>query len=231
MITPEEYVDIIQGHIRKHLATAQDPNKPSHYLYRTFFYDCAPLDLKIHAPLPEGEHSRKPFIKFAERPENQCRLALLEALKTQRKVALRLGKIKHQRRWKLTDKAEQDLLSSKLKVDDLTNDHFYFEAQQKGVDIKLGVDIATLSYQKLVDQIILIAGDSDFVPAAKLARLNGIDFVLDSLHSTIDPSLNEHIDGLNSYDIVSTLKSVFKCDPDVKPNWWTGNTRSKRTRR
>ena len=49
---------------------------------------------------------------------------------------------------------------------------------QKGVDMKIGLDIASLSYKKLVDQIVLISGDSDFVPAAKLARLEGIDFTL-----------------------------------------------------
>lgn len=48
-------------------------------------------------------------------------------------------------------------------------------AQQKGVDMRVGVDIASLAYKKQVDQIILIAGDSDFVPAAKLARREGVD--------------------------------------------------------
>ena len=53
--------------------------------------------------------------------------------------------------------------------------------KQKGVDMRIGVDIASLAYKKQVNQIILIAGDSDFVPAAKLARREGIDFVLDPL--------------------------------------------------
>lgn len=36
--------------------------------------------------------------------------------------------------------------------------------------MKIGLDIATFSYKRLVDQIVLISGDNDFVPAAKLAR-------------------------------------------------------------
>ncbi|EIO86113.1 NYN domain-containing protein [Escherichia coli] len=32
------------------------------------------------------------------------------------------------------------------------------------------MDITTLAYEKLVDVIVLVAGDSDFVPAAKLNR-------------------------------------------------------------
>jgi uncharacterized LabA/DUF88 family protein len=45
-----------------------------------------------------------------------------------------------------------------------------YEVEQKGVDVRIGVDIATLAYKKLVDRIVLVTGDSDFVPAAELAR-------------------------------------------------------------
>ena len=51
--------------------------------------------------------------------------------------------------------------------------------------MKLGTDIAYITLKKQVDQIILIAGDSDFVPSAKLTRREGDD-------------LNEHIDGIRS---------------------------------
>ena len=64
--------------------------------------------------------------------------------------------------------------------------------------MKIGIDIASLSYNNQVDQIILIADDSDFVPAAKLARRDGIDFVLDPLGRSIKEELFEHIDGLKS---------------------------------
>lgn len=54
--------------------------------------------------------------------------------------------------------------------------------------------------KKQVDQIILISGDSDFVSAAKLARREGIDFILDPLGAPIKPDLFEHIDGLRTCD-------------------------------
>ena len=66
--------------------------------------------------------------------------------------------------------------------------------------MKIGLDIASLAFKKQVDQIILISGDSDFVPAAKLARREGIDFILDPLYSPIKPDLFEHIDGLMTCD-------------------------------
>ena len=49
-----------------------------------------------------------------------------------------------------------------------------------------------------VHQIILISGDRDSVPAAKLARREGIDFILDPLWASIKPNLHKHIDGLRS---------------------------------
>lgn len=64
--------------------------------------------------------------------------------------------------------------------------------------MKIGLDISSLAYKKFVTQIILIAGDSDFVPAAKHARREGIDFILDPLWNSIKPNLHEHIDGLSS---------------------------------
>ncbi|MBQ7608183.1 MAG: NYN domain-containing protein [Desulfovibrionaceae bacterium] len=67
---------------------------------------------------------------------------------------------------------------------------------KKRVDIKIGIDIASLAYKKQVDRIVLISGDSDFVPAAKLARREGIDFILDPLFNHIPDDLLEHIDGL-----------------------------------
>ena len=43
-----------------------------------------------------------------------------------------------------------------------------------------------------------VAGDADFVPAAKLARREGVQFVLDPLWRSVSPDLLEHIDGLRS---------------------------------
>lgn len=70
--------------------------------------------------------------------------------------------------------------------------------RQKGVDMRIGIDISSLTLKKQVDTIILVAGDSDFVPAAKLARREGIEFILDPLWQQVNPDLFEHIDGLQS---------------------------------
>jgi len=64
--------------------------------------------------------------------------------------------------------------------------------------MRIGLDIASVSYKKQVDQIVLVAGDADFVPAAKLARREGVDFILDPMWAHIPEDLHEHIDGLRS---------------------------------
>lgn len=66
-------------------------------------------------------------------------------------------------------------------MDELTENDLSYDVSQKGADIKFGIDIASLAYKRLVDRIVLITGDSDFVPAAKLARREGLDVVLDPL--------------------------------------------------
>ena len=90
---------------------------------------------------------------------------------------------------------------------ELQEKDFCLEIDQKGVDMKIGLDIASMAYKQQVDQIVLISGDSDFVSAAKLARREGIDFILDPLGAAIKPDLFEHIDGLRTCDKLYTTHS------------------------
>ena len=83
-------------------------------------------------------------------------------------------------------------------LSDLTENDFALSVSQKGVDMRIGVDITSLAFKKQVNQIILISGDSDFVPAAKQARREGIDFILDPMRSPIKEDLFEHIDGMRT---------------------------------
>lgn len=159
-------------------------------LYRIFVYDCPPLLKKAHKPI-----SRK-SIDFSKTDIALFRTKFHEELKSLRKVALRLGRLSNQSSWMIKKDIIKKLLSKTIDFKNLTDDDFYYDISQKGVDMKIGLDIASLSYKKQIKRIILISGDSDFVPAAKLARREGIDFVLDSMQNPISPDLLEHIDGL-----------------------------------
>lgn len=98
----------------------------------------------------------------------------------------------------LTQDTIKKLCNGAKKFEDLQESDFKIDIVQKGVDMKIGVDIASLAYKQQVNQIILISGDSDFVPAAKLARREGIDFILDPMKAHIKDDLFEHIDGIRS---------------------------------
>lgn len=161
-------------------------------LYRIFVYDCPPFSGKLHHPLSGA------YIDFAKTGLYQRRTAFHERLKQLRKVALRLGHLGDVRNWAIKPAVQADLLRGRRDLQSLTEEDVTLDTKQKGVDMRIGVDVASLAFKKQVDRIILVAGDADFVPAAKLARREGLDFVLDSMHATIAPSLYEHIDGLVS---------------------------------
>lgn len=111
---------------------------------------------------------------------------------------MRLGVLDDRNKWIIKPSKTKELLNGAIQISDLTENDVQFDFSQKMVDMKIGLDIASITLKKQVDQIILIAGDSDFVPAAKLARREGIDFLLDPKWNPIKPNLFEHIDGLHS---------------------------------
>ena len=217
-LTGEQMSEALMSTVKKHLYS--NINEVNYHLHRIYFYDAPPLDIKIHHPLPDAPGENCKVKDYQKDPQTILRKDFLASLKKQRKVAVRLGTTKHEKKWKLTGHSTKAILKGEKSFDDLDNSDFYHEVRQKGVDIKLGIDIASLAYEKHVDKILLIAGDSDFVPAAKLARVHGIDFVLDPLRNNIDPRLHEHIDGLDGYDLVSILKDAMNTEPDIRPQWW-----------
>ncbi|MDE2463282.1 MAG: NYN domain-containing protein [Alphaproteobacteria bacterium] len=161
-------------------------------LYRIFVYDCPPLTKKLQYPL-SGQS-----VDFSRTHTAGFRLAFHEALKSLRKVALRLGRLQDFGGWRIKPHVMRAILRKKRTFESLTDHDFEYEVRQKGTDMKIGLDIASVAYKRQVDQIILIAGDADFVPAAKLARREGIDFILDPMWNPLSDDLNEHIDGLRS---------------------------------
>lgn len=161
-------------------------------LYRIFYYDCEPLSKKAHNPI-SGK-----AVDFSKSEEYKFRIELIEALKKKRKVALRIGMLKDNKSWAIRPRVIKDLLAGKIKLEDVREDDIFFEVRQKGIDMKIGVDIASLALKRFVDCIVLFSGDSDFVPASKLARREGVDFVLDPMFANVEPQLFEHIDGMKS---------------------------------
>ena len=190
--SPASRAEELERYCRAHLRTHGENNS----LYRIFYYDCMPSNKIMYHPLTQKQ------VDLSVSDLNKWMTQFIDELKRRRKFAMRLGTISDANAsYTLTSKAVKKLCNRTITVEDLTEADFYIdELNQKGVDMKVGIDIASLAYKKQVDQIILISGDSDFVPAAKLARREGIDFILDAMGTHIRPDLFEHIDGLRSAD-------------------------------
>ena len=181
----------VGGHLQKLNETYHEKNQYA-LLYRVFYYDAKPFGNAQRYPISGTR------LDFANSDEAKFRLELFERLKQKRKFALRLGKVIKESGWRLTEKASKLLREGELKASELTDDHFTFGLRQKGVDMRMGVDITSVTLKKQASTIILVAGDSDFIPAAKLARREGIEVILDPMWRSVSADLFEHIDGMHS---------------------------------
>ena len=187
--SPKDRATELYEYCNRHLSE----KKYDTYLYRVFYYDCPPSDKNIYHPLLQRNINMKKSELY------EWMNTFLSVLKSKRKFALRLGRLSdNDVGYTLKPDAIKNLFSGKIELSNITESDFNLNIKQKTMDMKLGTDIASISLKKQVDRIILIAGDSDFVPAAKLARREGIDFILDPMGQNINPDLNEHIDGIRS---------------------------------
>jgi uncharacterized LabA/DUF88 family protein len=50
--------------------------------------------------------------------------------------------------------------------------------EQKGIDTLLSIDLVNLSATGKISEAVLIAGDSDFIPAIKVAKDHGVNIFL-----------------------------------------------------
>lgn len=187
--SPANRADELNDYCYKHLKD----NYENRYLYRIFYYDCPPVEKNVYNPLTQKT------VSLSKTPEYSWMIEFLNELKHHRKFALRMGRISDtQVHYSLKHEPTKKLLRGDIAVSDITLNDLELNLEQKGVDMRIGVDISSLVYKHQVNQIILISGDSDFVPAAKQARREGIDFILDPMRSTIKEDLFEHIDGIRT---------------------------------
>lgn len=211
----EHCADLLSQLVSKHQQNCERE------LYRVFYYNAPPIDKQIQMPLPAVPgHNGKPTKNFKVEPDYLFNTELHKLLVRKRKFALRMGKLSKHGEWRINTHDLKDLLDGTKNFEDLTNDNFHYAVTQKGVDSKIGIDVTMVSLNGYADTIILLASDADFVPVAKLARVQGVDVILDAMHGSIDNDLSEHIDGLKSFDIVRLLETITNTQLQERPKWW-----------
>ncbi|MBP3884678.1 MAG: NYN domain-containing protein, partial [Olsenella sp.] len=151
---------------------------------------------------PWDEHNR---VFSKKNPSNVWSTEFQSALAGMRKVAMRMGEVRTANmHFNLKEDSLKMLLAKKITVDDLTERDFTLVGmKQSGVDMRIGLDVASLANERIVDQIILIAGDTDFVPVAKTARRAGVDFLIDPMGHVLPAELIRQVDGVE--DLSNTL--------------------------
>lgn len=189
--SPKERADELELYCKKHIRDEREDNGA--VLYRVFYYDCPPSVKKIYHPYTKN------VIDLSRTDDYIWATEFFKELTHKRKFALRMGKLADEQAfYNLKPEITKKLFRGTISLDSITEKDFSIDMKQKGVDMRIGIDISSLAYKKQVDRIILISGDSDFVPAAKQARREGIDFILDPMRAPIKDDLFEHIDGMRT---------------------------------
>lgn len=138
-------------------------------IQKIFYYDCSPYEGKEKNPISGSSVDFKTLPIFGPRTQFLKEFCSLDH------VAMRLGVTKG-RGWTLQNSYIKTALGGGNNPPG-AND-VYFSLEQKGVDMRLGIDIATLALKRLVDRIIIFSGDTDMIPAMKLARREGIQVIM-----------------------------------------------------
>lgn len=130
----QELYRYCQRHIKEETAGAE--------LYRVFYYDCPPSSKKIYHPLT------KSAIDLSKTAQYRWSIEFLGELKRLRKFALRLGRLaEEQAYFNLNPLVTRKLLNGSMRIEDLKESDFNLEIKQKGVDMRIGVDIASVTFK------------------------------------------------------------------------------------
>ncbi len=163
-------------------------------LYRIFYYDAAPASYHLTNPISKIQ------TKLNKTDTYTLAKTFQETLELKNNVALRHGRLakRGHQGWKVTSRGMRELIQHKrpIKAEDLQMD-----LQQKGVDLRIGLDIAKLALQQLVDSVVIASGDSDLLPALRFARREGLRTYLYAMGSGLSQELRTHSDiVIDSFD-------------------------------
>ena len=147
-------------------------------LFRIQYFDCEPFAGTVKLPVSGASKTYSGNDR------------LLSELAREELVAVRRGVLKF-RGWERTRAS----LQSGTPPGSLTDGDFKAKWEQKGVDLRIGLDIVTMTESRAAELIVLVTGDTDLIPAMKLARGRGLQLAgLDLPNRRIVPELKPHLD-------------------------------------
>ena len=147
-------------------------------LFRIYYYDCKPFGGKVKKP---GETHETDWSKSKG---YYAKDRVLQELAQKERFAVRLGELSFDGWDELKSIGEDGKETIEYKP----------KLRQKGVDMKVGLDMAMMGMKRLVDKVVLVAGDSDFIAPIKFVRKEGLQVYLYSMGHVIKSKLIEHCD-------------------------------------
>lgn len=162
----------------------QRPEFSTYELLRNYFYHATPATGVLVNPL---DQSRVDLSATSVHSQHE---SLIDRLEMKPNFAVRLGEtVMHD--WRLGSAAMKSLMQSprEVRASDLVPN-----ISQKGVDLRIGMDIARLALRDMVRAIVVVTGDSDLVPAFKFARREGVRVFLECLGHGVRRDLKAHAD-------------------------------------
>lgn len=154
-------------------------------LFRIYFYHAPPIGITLENPIDKSR------LDLATSKVFSSSKGLLDALEMKPDFALRLGETVA-RGWKLGKAALKGIEKTGTRA--LTPEDLEPNISQKGVDLRIGLDIARLALREIVGAIVVMTGDSDMIPAFKFARREGLRVYLDHLGNPVTRDLLAHTD-------------------------------------
>jgi uncharacterized LabA/DUF88 family protein len=154
-------------------------------LFRIYYYDCPPFEGTSTNPVSKEEVDFNKTAVHAQLGRLQEELAVADD------VAFRQGAL-NLNGWRLNRYRARQIQKSgrPLEASDFEPDF-----EQKRVDMKIGLDVAWLAIQHIVEKVVLVAGDTDFIPAMKFARQQGVRVVVVPMENPYtSDSLRHHAD-------------------------------------
>jgi uncharacterized LabA/DUF88 family protein len=160
------------------------PQLKTSTLFRIYYYDAPPFEGSVKNPI---DGSVTDFSKLSGTSRAK---ALTDTLELRPNFAVRRGMV-NDAGWKLGTAALANLAKATRAI---TAADIVPDLRQKGVDMRIGLDIAFISLRKVADVLVLVTGDSDFVPAMKFARREGMRVYLEHMGHGVLRALKAHAD-------------------------------------
>lgn len=162
------------------------PEVSAYELLRIYYYDAPPSLAQVSRPISRS------LWNLAKSDRARHAQSLYDQLALKPDFALRMGEVKlHPNLWKIKQRTISDIIKTPR---ELADDDFDLDVTQKGVDLRIGLDMARLALRELVRAVIVVTADSDFVPAFKFVRREGVRVILAPMGKNVGVDLKVHAD-------------------------------------